>query len=321
METNVCGLHIPVLVHECMRLLSPENGGKYLDGTVGLGGHSSAILERAPFCEIAALDRDPEAIARCRERFGSLGQIHFFQRNYADFAKALEALHWDHLDGVLLDLGVSSMQLDFPERGFSFHSDARLDMRMDQGEGVSAYELVNERSESELRDMIARYGEDPMAGGIARNIVLSRKKKPIGTTAELSQIVLQSYPKSWLKKSRHHPATRTFQALRIAVNDELGALHRFLESILDSLSPGGRLVIITFHSLEDRLVKQTMQRWARDCLCPGYVTQCRCHHKAEVRLVTKKPIVASEEECERNPRSTSAKVRCAEKLSQKTQNS
>ncbi|MBQ7457068.1 MAG: 16S rRNA (cytosine(1402)-N(4))-methyltransferase RsmH [Desulfovibrio sp.] len=307
--------HTPVLLDEVVRLLAPKEGGRYLDGTVGLGGHANAILQAAS-CELVGLDRDQEALGIAGQRLAPFGdRVHLVHAPYAAFQPVLAALGWNALDGALLDIGVSSLQLDCENRGFSYRFDAPLDMRMDQNADIpTAKDLVNTLDPLRLRDILARFGEEPKADAIVRRIVEERAKRPITTTGQLAALVGKSYPQEWLKTARHHPATRTFQALRMAVNDELGQLATFLSQILDSLAVGGHLCILTFHSLEDRLVKQTMQRWAKGCLCPPSLPTCQCGHTPEARLLLKKPLTASRAECTSNPRATSAKLRAIEKL-------
>ncbi|WP_241159430.1 MULTISPECIES: 16S rRNA (cytosine(1402)-N(4))-methyltransferase RsmH [unclassified Desulfovibrio] len=310
--------HVPVLLAETLDALAPVAGGRYLDGTVGLGGHAAAILERAPESSLCGLDRDTEALELARGRLAPFGErAHLFHRRYSEFAGALEELGWNFVNGALLDIGVSSLQLDEAERGFSFHGDGPLDMRMDAASGErSAWHWVNRESFARLKECIATLGEEPQAGRIARAIVDARQKAPIGTTGELAALVAQAYPAAWRAKARRHPATRTFQALRMAVNDELGELRRFLDSILKWLPVGGRLVIITFHSLEDRMVKQAMRHWAEGCRCSRHVPVCRCGHAPEVRPLSKKPLTASPDEVAANPRASSAKLRAVEKIAE-----
>lgn len=315
-EKAVSSIHIPVLPEQVLDALAPVPGGHYLDGTLGLGGHAESILENAPGSEICALDRDGRAIELARERLASFGsRVHYFHLPFADFPRALAETGWKSINGALLDLGVSSLQIDSGERGFSFHEKGPLDMRMDQdGGGKSAEYLVNKLSFEELKKIIAGYGEDPQAGRIARRIVEERKIEPFRDTERLASVVRSAYPAAWRRNSRNHPATRTFQALRLAVNDELGQLERFLAEILKWLVPGGRLAIISFHSLEDRIVKNAMRHWASGCICSKQIPVCVCGHVPEVRILYKKPLTASAEELERNPRASSAKLRAAEKL-------
>ncbi|MBR3663060.1 MAG: 16S rRNA (cytosine(1402)-N(4))-methyltransferase RsmH [Desulfovibrio sp.] len=306
--------HIPVLLDEVLAFLEPERGGRYLDGTVGLAGHASAILKRGA-SELLGLDRDEQALSLAAQRLAPFGErVHLAHGLYADFPTYLASLGWERVQGVLIDIGVSSMQIDSAGRGFSFLHDGPLDMRMDGQSGPSAADLVNSASFVSLRDILARFGEEPNAARIARAIVEKRNERPIVTTKELAELVERSYPKKWRETARHHPATRTFQALRMAVNDELGQLERFLETVLAYLEPDGRLCVITFHSLEDRLVKKTMQRWSRGCLCPPYVDHCVCGHRPEVRILSKKPVQAQASELLRNSRARSAKLRAVARL-------
>ncbi len=317
--------HVSVLLQEVLDALAPRPGGRYLDGTLGLAGHSSALMARAEGkALLCGLDRDPQALERAAERLAPYGErCRLFALEYASFGDALDALGWDTVDGALLDIGVSSLQLDVTNRGFSLHGDAPLDMRMDMGSlsspdrepwTQSARTVVNMADVNTLRRVIETYGEDPQAPRIARAIVEARQKAPIETTGQLADIVWHAYPAKWRAEARNHPATRTFQAIRMVVNDELGQLERFLDAILPRLSVGGRLAIITFHSLEDRIVKQRFRQWSTDCLCPPHLPRCVCGHHAEVTLLTKKPIVPGKDELRINPRSGSAKLRVVEKL-------
>lgn len=287
-----------------MAALNPQAGGCYLDGTLGLGGHSGAILERAPQSQVCGLDQDCEALALARQRLASYGErIHFSHLRFAEFAGALRLLSWPKLNGAILDLGVSSLQLDQPERGFSFRSKGPLDMRMDPSSiSARAWDMVNRASHAELRDCFATLGEDPQAGRIARFIIEERQKQPINDTARLAEIICNAYPPAWRRSARRHPATRAFQALRMAVNDELGQLRLFLDRIWSWIVPGGRLVIISFHSLEDRLVKISM----RERSLP--------RDNPEIQVLYKKPLCPDQTEISANPRSASAKLRAAEKL-------
>lgn len=309
-------LHIPVLLSQVLDALNPLPDGKYLDATLGLGGHAEAILKKAANSRICGLDRDEEALALARQRLQPFaGRVHYFHLPFSSFPAALQELGWDGIDGALADLGISSMQLDKPDRGFSFLQDGPLDMRMDpSGENKSAAEIVNWAPFEELKNLISLYGEDPQAVKIARHIVNERQSAPIRDTRHLAEVVAGAYPAVWRRKARRHPATRTFQALRIRVNDELGQLESFLSQILPCIKPGGRLVIISFHSLEDRIVKNTMRRWAQGCICPPTQVKCDCGHRPEVRILYKKPLVATGLELEHNPRASSAKLRAVEKL-------
>lgn len=310
--------HVPVLPVETLEALSPRAGGRYLDGTLGMGGHASAILSSAPDIELCGLDRDEEALALAGQRLSVFGQrAHLFHCRYSDFADALKDLGWGKVDGALLDIGVSSLQLDEAERGFSFYGDGPLDMRMDQASvQPSAWHWVNRESFDKLKDCIATLGEEPQAGRIARAIVDARQKNTIDTTGQLAALVERAYPAAWRAKARRHPATRTFQALRMAVNDELGELRRFLDQILAWLPIGGRLAVITFHSLEDRMVKQAMRHWAEGCRCPRHIPRCVCGHQPEVRILYKKPLQAGPEELAANSRAGSAKLRAVEKIAE-----
>lgn len=308
--------HIPVLPKAVLDVLSPSSEGRYLDGTLGFGGHAYAVLEKAGgSAQLCGLDRDAAALERARERLQPFGdRVHTFCLPFSRFTEALDALGWESIDGALIDIGVSSMQLDDPERGFSFHADGPLDMRMDQSAELSAWHLVNRERFEVLRDGIARLGEDPQAGRIARAIIRTREKNPINTTLQLAEIVSGAYPPAWRAKSRNHPATRTFQALRMMVNNELGELESFLEGAFARLKVGGRLAVITFHSLEDRMVKQAMRRWAEGCRCPRHIPVCICHHQPEARILYKKPLTASPLELAGNRRASSAKLRAVEKI-------
>ena len=308
--------HVSVLLQESLHYLAPKPGGRYLDGTLGLGGHSEAILQAAPGCELLGLDRDEEALALAGERLAPFGnRVHRRHGAFRDFALALDELGWDTVDGVLLDLGVSSLQLDTPERGFSFLHDGPLDMRMNAGgDARTASALVNKAPFATLKELITDAGEEPQAGRIARAIVDARAQKPIETTLELASIIEKAYPAKWRATARNHPATRTFQALRIAVNDELGQLSAFLGAVVPRLAPDGRLVVISFHSLEDRIVKNFFRDEAQDCRCPRHIPVCVCNHKATLGILTKKPVIPEPEETAANPRAGSAKLRAALRL-------
>lgn len=313
--------HVPVLPEEVLQYLEPKDGGRYLDGTLGLGGHTERILEAAPACEVLGLDQDESALALAAGRLARFGdRVVLRHARFKDFAVHLDSLGWETLDGALIDIGVSSLQLDTPERGFSFLHDGPLDMRMDAtgggtGEVVPpASRLINKASYDTLKEIIAGSGEEPQAGRIARAIVEARAAKPIETTGELAAIVEKAYPAKWRATARNHPATRTFQALRATVNNEFGQLGGFLENIIPRLAPGGRLVVISFHSLEDRIVKHFFKDEAQGCRCPRQVPVCVCNHVASLAILTKKPVMASEAEVKANPRASSAKLRAAEKL-------
>lgn len=309
--------HIPVLLRESLAMLAPRDGGRYLDGTVGLGGHASAILGAAPGSALCGIDRDGHALEIAGDVLASFSQrAHLFKLPFSRFEEALDILGWKSIDGAILDIGVSSLQLDSPERGFSFVGDGRLDMRMDADNGmISAWDIVNRYDFESLRNCLSTLGEEPMAGRIARQIIYARQKKTIDTTGELCGIVMRAYPPAWRQNARKHPATRTFQALRMAVNGELHELKSFLERIPSRLGDGGRLVIISFHSLEDRMVKRAMRSWAASTLCPSHDRECADDNKPLIRILTKKPLTASDEELSANSRSSSAKLRAIEKIS------
>jgi 16S rRNA (cytosine1402-N4)-methyltransferase len=307
-------LHRPVLLKETVEFLAPREGGRYLDGTVGLGGHAEALLRQG--ARICGLDRDQSALALAGGRLGVFGEkARLFFLPFSEFASALDDLDWREVDGMLLDIGASSLQLDRAERGFSFLADGPLDMRMNPEPGTpSAWHLVNRERPDVLRRIIAELGEEPQAGRIARLIAEERQKAPIDGTRQLAALVERAYPPAWRAKARRHPATRTFQALRMTVNDELGELRKFLNAALTRLRIGGRLVIITFHSLEDRMVKRAMRDWAQGCLCPRQLPRCMCGHVPQARVLTKKPLCALPEEVADNPRASSAKLRAVEKI-------
>jgi len=313
MTSVAAALHVPVLLEETLKMLAPREGGRYLDGTAGLGGHAEAILRHG--ARVCGLDKDQSALDLAGGRLGVFGErVRLFCLPFSEFANALDELGWGEVDGILLDIGASSMQLDTAERGFSFLADGPLDMRMNPEPGrSSAWHLVNRERPDVLKRIIAELGEEPQAGRIARLIAEERRKAPIDRTRQLAALVERAYPPAWRAKARNHPATRTFQALRMAVNDELGELRRFLDTALSRLRTGGRLVVITFHSLEDRMVKHAMRGWAQGCLCPRHLPRCVCHHVPEARVLTKKPVRALPEELAANPRASSAKLRAVEK--------
>ncbi len=309
-------VHQPVMLTEVLDWLSPRPGGRYLDGTVGLGGHSAGIMERtAGEALVLGLDRDAQALERARERLAVYGdRVSLRLSRFSAFAEALAAQGWDTVDGAVLDLGVSSLQLDVAERGFSFLHDGPLDMRMaGSSPELTAAALVNRAGVAELKRIIYAYGEEPMAGRIARRIVEARESGPIETTLQLAWIVERAYPAAWRAKARNHPATRTFQALRIAVNRELDELEAFLANIPAVLAPGARVAIISFHSLEDRLVKNAFRQAARPCVCPPEQLVCTCARQPLLHVLTKKPIAPSDTESATNSRARSAKLRVAER--------
>ena len=302
-----------MLARELGELLHPGPGKRFLDGTLGGGGHSEQLLIASdPDGQVMGLDRDDEALAAASERLRRFGTRFLArQASFADARESLAQAGWDKVDGVILDLGVSSHQIDSPERGFSFRANARLDMRMDRRQLLDGAQIINSYGEAALEKIFRDFGEEPQARRLARTIVAERKFKAISTTEELTQLVAR------VKRGRkrdHHPATQVFQALRIAVNDELGELQRFLDFGYELLRPQGRVAIISFHSLEDRLVKTAFRRWASSCLCPPRALTCRCGWSRKVKLITKKPLVASDQEVANNPRARSAKLRVVERV-------
>ena len=301
-------LHRPVLYQEIIHALQPRSPGRYIDGTIGAGGHARGILEAcAPDGRLFGLDVDPQALAIARETLAPYGQrVELAQASYVALPDELRRIGWEAVDGILLDLGVSSMQLDQPLRGFSFLHEAPLDMRFDPAHGMSAADLLNSATEAEIADILFRYGEEPRARRIARSIVRGR---PVATTAQLAEIVKSAYP----GHSRMHPATRTFQALRIAVNDELGSLEQALPRAVQALRPGGRLAVISFHSLEDRIVKDYFRAESSDRVNPPYEQVYEVERRATLRVINRKPITPGPQEVQGNPRARSAKLRVAEK--------
>ena len=303
--------HIPVLLRETIEALNIRPDGIYVDGTAGGGGHSQEILNRLEKGTLIAIDQDPDAVETVTKRFEGNKNVKVARANFSQMDEVVRSLGFDRVDGVLLDIGVSSRQLDTPERGFSFHNDAPLDMRMSQ-EGTSARDLVNTLPHGELARIIRMYGEERFASSIAGAIVREREKKPIETTLELAEIVKSGVPAA--KRRGGHPARKTFQALRIAVNGELDRLSVGLEAAFSLLAPGGRLAVITFHSLEDRIVKQYFAQLCTGCTCPKDFPVCVCGKKPQAKLWKKKPVEASEEELASNARSRSAKLRVLEKI-------
>ena len=306
--------HLSVLPDEVIAFLQPADGKSYLDGTLGGGGHAALILEKAPRALLVGIDRDRSALAAAGERLATYGeQVRLLHGDFADLTGLLNSIGVTALDGFILDLGVSSHQLDTRERGFSFQQDAPLDMRMDTSGGETAADLVNDLPEPELERIIAEYGEERWAKRIAAFIVRERAEAPISTTFRLVDIIKGAVPKAkW--DERIHPATRTFQALRIAVNSELESLERGMRAALDLLKPGGRGVIISFHSLEDRIVKHVFREFAEGCTCPRQLPICVCGRQPRVKGLTGRPVTATEEETGHNPRARSAKLRAVEKL-------
>jgi len=307
--------HISVLYDEVLHYLQPRSGGVYVDGTLGGGGHAQGILEcSSPDGILLGFDRDQEALAAAGLSLAAYGsRVRLFHENYAQLPDVLVREGIESIDGMVLDVGVSSHQLDKAERGFSFQQDAPLDMRMDGSSGRTAADLVNTLSEKELEQILWDFGEERWARRIASMIVAARNVEPVTTTARLVDLVKGAIPRArW--EARLHPATRTFQALRIAVNEELQSLERGLVAGIESLEKGGRIVVISFHSLEDRIVKNVFNEFARGCICPKSVPRCVCGKLPVLRKLTGKPVVAGMEEIAANPRSRSAKLRAAEKL-------
>lgn len=304
--------HISVLLNECIEQLNIKPDGIYVDGTAGGAGHSSKIAKRLTSGKLIALDKDPDAIKTATERLKKYPCAKVIRSDFAEIPSVLDSLGIDKVDGVLLDLGVSSHQLDAAERGFSYHHEAPLDMRMSQ-EGISAYDLVNNASGAQLAKILYDYGEEKFTPRIVNAIVDARAVKPIETTTELAEIVKNAYPAA-ARRSGGHPARQTFQALRIATNGELDRLAEALDRVFDRLAPGGRFAIITFHSLEDRMVKKAFAEYTKGCTCPPEFPVCICGKTPRGKLTTRKPIEATKEELEYNHRSRSAKLRVIEKL-------
>ena len=306
--------HVPIMLPEVMELLRPERGGLFVDGTLGGGGHSEGILSRLGNGRLYGIDRDGNAIAAASARLAPFGdKFKAIRGNFFDMKELLAAEGVSGVDGILLDLGVSSHQLDTPQRGFSYHEDAPLDMRMDDRAALSAYDVVNGYSVEELAGIIRDYGEERYAFRVANSIVREREKQPINSTVQLAEIIKSAIPAA-NRREGPHPARRTFQAIRIEVNGELAELGQAIENAHDLLNPGGVLAVITFHSLEDRIVKIEFERRLNPCTCPKEFPVCVCGKVADVKRVTKKPIVPGREETESNPRARSAKLRVLEKL-------
>lgn len=307
--------HTPVMLEKVLQSLRCRPGGIYVDGTLGGGGHALAILENtAPDGLLIGIDRDEDALLESEKKLQPFGQRKILIKgNFADIGEILTNLNIRKVDGILLDLGVSSHQLDTADRGFSFSLDAPLDMRMDQSSRYRAYDLVNLSPEKELRQVIRDYGEEPMAGRIARAILAKRASAPIRTTLELADVVCRAVRRQGVRK-KVHPATRTFQAIRMAVNQELSNLSTAIDAGINQLGQGGRFSIISFHSLEDRIVKETFRSWEGRCQCPPGLPVCQCQREAKLRVLTRKPLRPEADESERNPRARSARLRTAEKI-------
>lgn len=307
----LCFSHQPVLLEECIEGLAIRPDGIYVDGTAGGAGHSAAIARRLSGGKLIAIDKDPAALEAARQRLnGYPAQV--VQGDFREMTSILDKLSIVQVDGILLDLGVSSHQLDTPERGFSYHNDAPLDMRM-SGEGRSAKEVINECAHGELSRIFRQYGEERFATRIAAGIVKTREKAPIQTTGELVEVIKEAIPAA-ARREGGHPAKRVFQAIRIFVNGELDSLQECLDTAFDRLLPGGRFAIITFHSLEDRIVKQAFAAYCKGCTCPPDFPICVCGHTPRAVLITRKPVTAGDEELSQNNRSRSAKLRIIEKI-------
>ena len=323
--------HVPVMLRECLEGLQIDPDGVYVDGTVGGAGHASEIFRRlSPEGRLIGIDRDSEALAAADERLKTLAAalaetraehpaFSLVKANYGDLPQVLRELHIPAVNGILLDLGVSSYQIDNPERGFSYMHDVPLDMRMDQAESFTARDLVNGYSEAELTRILRDYGEERFASFIARRIVLARQEKPIGTTGELVEIIQKAIPMKY-QKMGGHPAKRSFQAIRIELNHELSILEQCLGSLIECLAPGGRLAVISFHSLEDRIVKNAFRKAEDPCICPKNFPRCVCGAVSRGRVVTRSPILPSEEERESNSRAASAKLRVFERAAESENN-
>jgi len=305
--------HLPVMPEECLEGLDIDPAGIYVDATLGGGGHSELIAKRLTSGRLICLDRDEEAIAAGKKRLSPYPNVAFVKTDFRELKHALERVGIGGIDGALFDLGTSSHQLDVPARGFSYMKDAPLDMRMDREQSYSAYDFVNGEDEAEIKRVLYEYGEERYAARIASAIVAERAKKPIETTFALSEIIKSAMPAA-ARREKQHPAKRSFQAIRIAVNSELDALREGLSGAFETLKPGGRLCVITFHSLEDRIVKEFFAQKAKGCICLPDFPVCVCGRKPELRLIRRKPVTAGADELERNPRSRSANLRVAERL-------
>ncbi len=306
--------HAPIMVEEVLSLLAPERGGIFVDGTLGGGGHAEAVLKKlSPESRLFGIDRDGEAIAEASKRLAPFGgMFRALRGNFFDMTALLKEQGVEKADGILMDLGVSSHQLDAPERGFSYHNEAPLDMRMDEDTAFSAYDVVNSYPAERLAAILREYGEERYAMRIANAIVRKRQISPIASTTELAEIVRMATP-AQNRWEGQHPARRAFQAIRIEVNGELDGLEKAINDAVELLNPGGRLCVITFHSLEDRIAKQAFKTLENPCTCPPKAPICTCNKKPVVRILTKKPVIAGEEELKVNARSRSAKLRAVEK--------
>jgi 16S rRNA (cytosine1402-N4)-methyltransferase len=306
--------HTPVLLKEAIDGLNIKEDGIYVDGTLGGAGHSLEIVKRLTSGKLIGIDQDLDAISKAQEVLkNDLDKIILVHDNYVNIEEILSSLHIEKVDGILLDIGVSSHQLDEEERGFSYHKDAPLDMRMDETQDFTAWDVVNKYSEEELKRIIWDYGEERWAKRIAEFIVNVRETQPIDTTLQLVDVIKKAIPKK-VRMEGHHPAKKTFQAIRIEVNGELEVLEKSIPKMCRLLNKGGRIAIITFHSLEDRIVKETFKELNKDCICPPEIPICVCDKKQEIKIITRKPITPTESEIERNPRSRSSKLRIAERV-------
>lgn len=306
--------HVSVLLAECIESLHIRPDGIYLDGTLGGAGHSAEIVQRLTTGRLIGVDRDPVALEAAAKRLEPwMDRVTLVHSNFKELDKILDDLGLEKIDGMLFDLGVSSPQLDDSSRGFSYMADAPLDMRMDGSASLTAYEIVNQWPREELRRILFEFGEERYAPQIAAAIERRREQAPIKTTLELVDVIKSAMPAQALRE-KQHPAKRSFQAIRIAVNDELSSVSEMMQAAIPRLNPGGRLAVITFHSLEDRIVKNAMQSAAKGCICPPEFPVCVCGRKPQVRILTRKPIVSGAQELEENPRARSAKLRVAEKL-------
>ena len=306
--------HTPVLLNEIIKNLNIKEDGIYVDGTLGGAGHSKEIAKKLKTGKLIGIDQDVNALKKSEEVLSPYkDNVILVHNNYENIDVVLQELNIPKVDGILLDIGVSSHQLDEESRGFSYHNDAPLDMRMDKSNTISAWDIVNNYSQKELEQIIFDYGEDRWAKRIAEFIVMEREEKSIDTTLELVSAIKKAIPKA-VRMEGNHPAKKTFQAIRIEVNRELEVLKNSIEKMVDLLNPGGRLLIITFHSLEDRIVKEHFRELYKDCICPPEIPQCVCEKRREIKIITRKPIIPSDKEISDNPRSRSSKLRIAEKI-------